>query len=353
MTDALPAPASTERLTEVLRQAGALGSGGAVTDVAVEMSRVTVVSSISRLRLTYSGEFREAPSHLFLKARRSDIDASWDEAGRSEVMFYSVVANATPPGIVPRCYEALAAPESAWHLLLEDLTLTHEAPGDWPVPPTVEQCNRIIDAHARFHTYWWDEPRLGSTVGTFLDAAGLDRNMAGFAKNFSSLVDRLGDRLNPEHKDVYERLLVAGPRLLARYHSHRNLTIVHGDAHVWNVMTPRDPGRLDVRLIDWDAWRLDVATDDLANMIAMFWSPERRRRLERRALERYHAALLAHGVPGYSFEALWQDYRYSVLWQCTTPVWQAAHKIGPWIWWPNLEHIMQAIDDLGCRELLG
>ena len=79
---------------------------------------------------------------------------------------------------------------------------------------------------------------------------------------------------------------------------------------------------------------------------------ERRRRLERRALERYHATLLAHGVGGYGFDALWQDYRYSVLWQCATPVWQAAHKLGPWIWWPNLERVMVAIDDLGCRDLI-
>jgi hypothetical protein len=115
---------------------------------------------------------------------------------------------------------------------------------------------------------------------------------------------------------------------------------------------PRDTGNADVRLIDWDGWRVDVATDDLAYMIALYWSPERRRRLERQSLERYHATLVTHGVRGYTFDALWQDYRLSVLWQMATPVWQAAHKLGAWIWWPGLERVMLAIDDLGCTEFL-
>jgi Ser/Thr protein kinase RdoA (MazF antagonist) len=187
-----------------------------------------------------------------------------------------------------------------------------------------------------------------------MDTSGdLERHLASFAEDFSSFADRLGDRLSPERRDLYERLFAAAPRLLARYRSHRDLTIVHGDAHAWNAMLSCEPSRPDVRLIDWDGWRVDVGTDDLAYMIALYWSPERRRRHERQSLERYHATLVAHGVRGYDFAALWTDYRLSVLWQITTPVWQAAHQLGPWIWWPSLERVMLAIDDLGCPEFLG
>jgi len=54
-----------------------------------------------------------------------------------------------------------------------------------------------------------------------------------------------------------------------------------------------------------------------------------------------------------TFEALWRDYRLSVLSQITTPVWQAAHGIGPWIWWYNYERVMAAVEDLDCLEFLG
>jgi hypothetical protein len=119
-------------------------------------------------------------------------------------------------------------------------------------------------------------------------------------------------------------MLDAAPRLLARYHSHRNVTIVQGDAHVWNSFLPRDGGD-DVRLFDWDLWRIDVASDDLAYMMAMHWYPDLRRRIERPPVARYHAALVAHGVHGYDRRALDDDYRLSVLWQITTPVWQATN----------------------------
>ena len=140
-----------------------------------------------------------------------------------------------------------------------------------------------------------------------------------FAERFARFADLVGDRLSRERRDLFERLLDAAPRLLARYHSHRNVTIVQGDAHVWNSFLPREGGGDDVRLFDWDLWRIDVASDDLAYMMAMHWYPDLRRRMERPLLDRYHAALVAHGVRGYDRRALDDDYRLSVLWQITTP----------------------------------
>jgi hypothetical protein len=87
-------------------------------------------------------------------------------------------------------------------------------------------------------------------------------------------------------------------------------------------------------------------------MMAMRWYPDLRRRMERPLLDRYHAALVAGGVRGYDRRALDDDYRLSVLWHITTPVWQATNDIPPVIWWNNLERILLAVDDLSCRDLL-
>jgi hypothetical protein len=156
-----------------------------------------------------------------------------------------------------------------------------------------------------------------------------------------------------ERLAIYERLLEAWPRLFTRYATHRGLTIVHGDAHVWNAFHPRDPATDTIRLFDWDAWRIDTATDDLAYMMALHWYPERRRRFERRLLERYHATLLARGVRGYSFDDLLADYRLSAVWQITTPVWPSSFGLTPEVWWSHIERSMLAFDDLDCRALLG
>src|SRR5262245_11961537 len=94
----------------------------------------------------------------------------------------------------------------------------------------------------------------------------LDRWLSRAPAELQQFADRLGDRLSGERRRVYERLIASAPRLRARYRIHRHLTLVHGDAHAWNALLARGTGD-DTRLIDWDGWRIDVATDDLAYML--------------------------------------------------------------------------------------
>jgi hypothetical protein len=64
-------------------------------------------------------------------------------------------------------------------------------------------------------------------------------------------------------------------------------------------------------------------------------------------------ALRRAGALGdYDRDALDDDYRLSVLWRSTTPIWQATSNIPPVIWWNNLERVLLAVDDLGCGDLL-
>lgn len=284
MPDALPEAVGPEHLTLVLRGASVL-STGRVTSVAVESSRQLLLSNVMRLRLEVEGQGGAQPLRLFFKTRRPDSPVTSDAVGRSEIGFYSRVAPLTPLGLLPRCFEAVDSADRGWHLLLEDLSATHEVVSEWPVPPTVEQCDRIIGAHARFHAFWWDHPDLGRSVGAFEDDAGFDGFLTRFSEQLAAFVDKVGDRMTVEQRRVYERLAAGAPRLYdERIRPHRNLTLLHGDAHVWNALYPKDAGTDGVKLIDWDDWRVDTATDDLAYMMAVHWFPERRRRLERECL---------------------------------------------------------------------
>ena len=349
-SESLPRAAEADYLTEALRRCGAL-LDGRVCQVAMESSRSTILSRIIRLRLSYDGAANGAPRSVILKTGRPErANAKWN-SGRQEVAFYTQIARAMTKPAVPRCFEAVwDADTNAWHLLLEDLTDSHFSLGDWPMPPTLAHSEQIIAARARFHAAWWNDPRLGVSIGTWLPAD--DRQLQVFAEKVAQFAERVGDRLSPKRRDFYQRLIDAGPCLNVRYHSHRDMTIVQGDAHVWNIFLPKVSASDDVRIFDWDARRVDTATDDLAYMMALHWFPDHRRRFERHLLDQYHAALVAHGVTGYDRRALHDDYRPSALWRIATPVWQAAYDIPSWIWWTHLERFFMAIDDLGCRDLL-
>ena len=194
-TETLPKAADAEHLSDVLRRSGALGDGR-VCNVVVESSRATVLSRIIRLRLSYEGAAADAPRSLILKTGLPErADAKWN-AGRHEVAFYTQVAAVMTACLAPRCFEGVwDADTNDWHLLLEDLTDSHFIATAWPLPPTMEDCRRIVGARARFHAAWWDDPRLGVSIGTWLPAD--DSPLQQFATEFARFADQVGDRRRP------------------------------------------------------------------------------------------------------------------------------------------------------------
>jgi hypothetical protein len=325
-----------------------------VAEVSIEKSFATVLSHIFRLRLVFAETAARAPATLILKAGLPDRPGGPWPGGRQEVEFYRALAPSMPPGIVPQCFDAAWDGDTGtWHLLLEDLSDSHAVATQWPVPPSFAQCEAIVRTRARCQAAWWDDPRLGVTIGSWQDADAIAAGTNTLALQFARFVDEMDDRIPADRRLLYERLLAAAPRLSARYRSHRHMTVVQGDAHVWNCFLPRDGARDGGRLFDWDAWRVDMGSDDLACMMGMQWYPELRQRFEARLLDCFHDELTVHGVRGYDGRALQEDYRLSVLWLIATPVWQHANGIPPVIWWNNFERVHLAVEDLGCRELLG
>ena len=351
MSNLLPEAAQADRLTDVLRRSGGLGEGR-VVDVMVDSSRPTIVSRITRLRLTYEGG-ADAPNSLILKTGDpTRAGRSWD-AGRHEVAFYGEVASAMEQRLTPRCYEAFwDAETNDWRLLLEDLTDSHQVATKWPLPPTMKQCEAILRALARLQAAWWDDPRLGVSLGSRADAAAISSWLQKCEEVIGRFKDRVGDILPPERRDLFDRWLRAAPRLLADFDSRPNITISHGDAHFWNAFLPRESAGDHVLFFDWDSWNIGVASRDLAYAMAMHWYPDRRRLMEGPLLDAYHAELVAHDVTGYSRRDLDEDYRRSALLQIVRPIWQESFDIPAVIWWNNLERALLAVDDLGCLDLL-
>jgi hypothetical protein len=353
-THALPAAIEPDRLTTMLRTAGVLPEGQ-VTSLTSVHAFPTVLSHLHRLKLEYEDGGAGAPRHLYLKTGLPGGPGATMDSGRREVAFYTTVAPATPPGLLPRCFDAHASDGdgATWHLLLEDLTDTHFFATQWPLPPTLAQTEMIMRCRARFQAAWWDHPRLGDGVGNRPSDDEIDQWRAWLAKLYEDFADALGEGLSPERRALYEKLFAEAPRLVQRIRAWRHVTVTQGDAHVWNCFLPKDAGTETPRLFDWDGWQVAVGTEDLAYMIAMHWYPDLRRRTERPLLDAFHDELLACGVKGYDRRALQDDYRLSVLWQTTRPIWMRSVGIAPGIWWNNLERIHLAVDDLDCRELLG
>jgi Ecdysteroid kinase-like family len=342
-----------EWLTERLRHNGHL-LRGRVSRLGLKHFQ-TLFSHIYRLEVSYSrGAAPAFPRRLLLKVHFTGDEAS-AQMGTSEVLVYRVLTEAMPDPPVVRCFDAVASTDSRGsHLLLEDLSETHCQP-ELPVPPSERHCELCAEALAELHAFWWEHPWLGAKIGELFDEASLGGIVALNRKALTGFFDYLGDRLSAERRRAYEQAIEFVPDFWRqRLTAVRRNTLIHGDAHVWNMLHPKDAARGRVYLIDLaTSNRIRPATNDLAYMMALQWYPERRARLEERLLRHYHAALLARGVKNYPWEDCRLDYRYSVVTHLFTPVLQwSSGQIPATVWWNNLERISEAYKDLNCDELI-
>jgi thiamine kinase-like enzyme len=273
--------------------------------------------------------------------------------GFKEPYFYETMAASMAERLWPACYLSTCNPEanSAW-LLLEDLSQTHFQTR-WPIPPDYERCAASLETLARLHAHWWGDPRLADEFPAHLTwEKSWQGRMALAIEKFPEFVDFMGDRLSTERRELFERIL-ASPRrdwLPEAPTDHR--TLLHGDAHFWNFLYPREATQNRICMIDWNAWDIGRAADDLAYMLALHWYPERRARFERPLLQVYYHELVENGVENYSWEALWRDYRLGAMRNLFIPAWQWVRGIHPSVWWSHLERGAMAFGDLGCEELL-
>ena len=75
-------------------------------------------------------------------------------------------------------------------------------------------------------------------------------------------------------------------------------------------------------------------------------------RSAQQVLRRYHAALQAHGVKGYTWDDLVTDYQNGLIFWLVMPVQDGAD--GSWkdYWWPKMQCLVAAFRDWRCEALL-
>jgi thiamine kinase-like enzyme len=229
--------------------------------------------------------------------------------------------------------------------------------------PSQEHLEQMVDAIARFHAYWWEHPQLGkgfAGIRTQLDGEDAYRQYAERRnREWSTFVERAGHLVTAEVRELYEKVLAHFPALWDLYLADRfgpmhAVTLSEGDCYFIQFLCPTTPGRDTAYLIDFDSVSANLPAYDLVYMFATFWTPEQRQEAgrEEKLLRRYHAALQAHGIDGYSRQDLLRDYQLCVLYMIFDPVWDQTDGASEAYWLPKLRCLTGAFMDLDCLSLL-
>ncbi len=337
-----PRQVTARWLAGVLRYGGHLPAGG-VRDLAVERFRGKPLSLLLRLVPTWEDAPAGLPSSFILKIGKAEDTSPTARRRRlKEFTFYTEMAPAMPNPPAPLAWAAAWNPRTAaYHLLMTDLEPTHDRPPRG-LPPTPEQADAAVLALADLHAAWWESPDLHEALA-LREPDWFARRLRA-ADDARALLAELGRYLSPGMRraltaaaDAWEDLLDDG---------ERPVTIVHGDAHAWNCLTPLAGG--PAVLLDWEAWSIEPSAIDLTAQIALRFDPDLRRALEPGLLAAYHARLLDGGVEDYPWEAFLADYRRAVLRRVMTPVSQWKRGAPVEQWWNSLSRIALACDEHGA-----
>ena len=344
-----------EELTRVLRASGDLPAG----EVTALESRPTPAfnSEVSRLKVTYSDAApAEAPRELVLKV---SLKKDWAKrAGAVEVSFYKQARKRDLP-MIAHCYLAYQDSQTGRSvLILADLGETHEAPVtrraliDGHGVPTSARLKAAVDSLADFHHAWRGRASLrtglpeafwlqGPTAfGRFADAC---------RKELNTFRRTAGDHVTDADWAACETIVdslrpVWGRWLTKRAGRVSHLVLAHGDCYLSNWLVPRPEASGSPTLIDFQQAHVDTPGEDLAFMLGTFWTESQRATHELASLRRYHSRLDA---PGYSLEALLEDYRWGLVRMLARTVWD-HHNGSPEAYWrPKLRRVLAALRDHG------
>lgn len=207
---------------------------------------------------------------------------------------------------------------------------------------------------ARLHAFWWNHELFGSTGFSSISQELIDQVVSVYNSEYQRFEQMLGDRLSDSRRQIYSKVLERLPFLLKnRMVGSKQLTLAHGDAHHWNFLQPADSTKMETIIFDWQNWQnwhIDTPAHDLAFLMGVCWFPEHRKRMEKKTLKSYLSEFNSRGI-NYQWDELWDDYRLSILRHLFTPVIFSAWLL-PAVWWPHIERVFAAYDDLDCNDLI-
>ncbi len=341
--------ASPEWLTSVLRRNGYL-TCGEVIEVNQKLSRfgATLTSEFFELTLEYSVDSAgDLPSNCLMKAGKPEVFRST----RKEATFYELVRGSEQSKALLTSFGTTIDDSAKSAVILMEDKGEEFYVTEWPVPPQIGACKQAVRALAAIHATWWNSPALeGKEVDRLTDRI-VNLPDEPSRSVLAAFLDALGDGISKPRRAIVEQLLERYPRTLERRIAETNhQTLVHGDAHFWNVLFPKDESQVPI-WIDWQAWGVSFGAFDLAYMIGLHWFPERRNRFEKDLLRTYLAELHQRGID-YLYDDLIYDYRLQIACQIFNPIFYWSLKIPAGVWWPHLERAFCAFDDLDCYEFI-
>ena len=301
-----------------MRQALAAGGASAAPEIAAveveQLSDVTnALGNLYRCRLiTRNGE-AASPASVIVKLPGADAlalrFARWMSLHRREYLFYRDVAGQGHVRAPALYYGDFDERSHSFVLVLEDLGGMEAVPQSVGIDAV--RARQAVQAAAALHGRFWeaDGEAALSACGEFLNTRERRIMQTVYLLTLPAALERFGDLFTAKTRRLAEAF---GFRIAAHFAavSAGPKTVVHGDFRADNMLFG---GREALAVIDWQGCGIGCGMYDVAFFFGTSVTSDLRRRIERDALDEYHATVLRSGAAGYTREECWRSYRQNML----------------------------------------
>ena len=313
-----PGEVTDKWLTDVLRLSGAI-TKASVTSHATKIigEGVGFMGELARVSLQYDKPEPGAPAVVIAKfaaaAPENREVAMYFHFYEREVSFYQHVAERVQLR-TPRCYFSAFEPSNGdYVLLLEDLAPA--VVGDQVAGCSVEHARLAMRELARFQAKWWNSAELEAL--DWMPKTNVEWQVAaveqGYEEGLEPFCEFAAAYLTPELRDVARRFGKSIRTIMNNMADDMPATMLHGDYRLDNMFFASPQGGPEFAVIDWQIANRGGGVFDVAYFVSGTLTPQERKSREHEIVKLYHDTLVENGVPGYSFDQCWQDYRLSTL----------------------------------------
>lgn len=341
-----------EWLTRVLQRNGFLSRAHVL---AIESPiHATFTSGFAQIEVTYSEKVGLAKRFFVKYLAKGEGGRIWAAPAKREATFYRMGKRlATPPPA--RVYdEQHSLNWSRAHLLLQDLTETHERWWDLDQARREPAFEFIVGSLAQFHAAWRQHSLLGTSFAPLPPAEQVANLPQEPHARREAFFVTMGEALSPEQRAFSEQMMLPDviKNICSWTRPRDHLTLEHGQPNPGNWMFARPLTCPEAVLVDWQSYRVGIGAFDLAYLLVWFSNDGWNVVKERALLSLYYQKLCACGVKRYSTAQFELDYRWGVI-----HLWHVISKLGAM---PNqkllaharLDATWRAIQEWDCLALL-
>ncbi len=309
-----------------------------------------VIGMVCRLHL----EGDDCPASIIAKfpspaEENRAVAASYDMYGR-EYRFYRDIAGGLPLRVPATYYSAYNEATMDFIILMEDLQGYRI--GDQVAGCSLDEAHAVLDWLAHFHAKTWEDPTFDQLM-SHDNPAQRDGMVGGFAFGWPVVKDTFGDLIPPSILAIGDTFPDHIPALLSKM-CDGPLAVAHADVRLDNIFFGAGDNEGEVALVDWQSICRSAPEMDVAYFITQ--SVPQNLRDQNALLQRYHTALVGHGID-YSLDELQKRYKVASLYLLAYAVVIAgtldlANERGKALGRTLVGNAMTALDEMKAAELL-